>query len=418
MGKGTTSSLTLGRSTALTFTSAAHFLNDGGLYTIPLLAAILISEHLVPAITVTEMLVTFYFTSLVLSMYVAMLADRAKRPGLMVGLGLGLLAAGLLSFAASMTYARGFTLTVSVILSGFVAGLGTAFYHPIGAAILQTLYTDKTKGKALGINGGMGSLGRALYPSLFFVIASVVTQNGAIAFLAVIGVVGSFVVSVGLGKGRRTSSASSDPPDPAPGSTRWGDRITKPLVTLTLIAFVSALSTQGVAAWIPTYLAQQKGLGISTSLGFALSGMYAASILGQPLFGFLVDRFEKRLILAISIVGSALSIFGYLFVSGAWNTVLLALIGLFTFSGFPLFLSLASDYVPRRASSLSNALVWSLGVNGGGVVGPALVGIVVVSGYAGYTTAFEVMAVLALVSAVMILLLRSPPKSSKTAAFG
>jgi FSR family fosmidomycin resistance protein-like MFS transporter len=407
------------KSKILAFTSLAHFINDGGLFTMPLIFAILTSEKIVSTLTIAVMPIIFYGASLLLSMYIANLSDRTERQGLLVGLGLGLLSAGLIGFAISMSYASGTALEISVLLSAFVAGLGTAFYHPIGAAILQAIYTDKSKGKALGINGSIGSLGRALYPSFFFVIASVITENGAIAILALVGVIASIIISTSLTKKGGRSPSNSNPKNQSKevlGPLR--ERITTPLIMLTLIAFVSAFATQGIAAWIPTYLALQKGFGITSSLGIALSGMYAAAIIGQPVFGYLVDKFEKRLILAISIIGSALSIVGYLFASGSLDMILLVLLGLFTFSGFPIFLSLASDYVPKKASSLSNALVWSLGVNGGGVVGPAVIGAVALSGYVSWSFAFEMMAVAAFVSVAMIPLLRKPLKSSKMAIFG
>jgi FSR family fosmidomycin resistance protein-like MFS transporter len=405
---------TVNKSKILALTSLAHFINDGGLFIMPLIFAILTSEKLVSTLTIAVMPIAFYGTSLLVSMYVANISDRTERQGLLVGLGLGLLSAGLISFAISMSYASGSMLEISVLFSAFLAGLGTAFYHPIGAAILQSIYTDKSKGKALGINGSIGSLGRALYPSLFFLIASAITENGSIALLALVGVAASIIVSISLTKKVDQSSPSGNPKTPPKEALApLRERITTPLIMLTLIAFVSAFATQGIAAWIPTYLALQKGFGITSSLGIALSGMYAAAIIGQPLFGFLVDKFEKRLILAISITGSALSIVGYLFASGTLDIILLVLLGLFTFSGYPIFLSLASDYVPKRASSLSNALVWSLGVNG-----PAMIGAVALTGYVSWSFAFEMMAVAAFASVVMIPLLRKPLRSSKMAMFG
>jgi MFS family permease len=405
------------KSRSLILTSLAHFANDGGVFIMPLIIAILASERTVPSLTIVLMPVMFYLSSLLLSLFVAALADRTERPGLMVGFGLGVVSVGLLGLAASLQYTGGTLLSVAVLVCAFVTGLGTGFYHPISAAILQSVYGDKSKGKALGVNGAAGAVGRALYPSLFFVLAASLTNYGTIAFLGVIGFAMSLVVSLGM---RRSFQASPRyaTRETSPGKVGLGGRITRPLVVLTIVAFVSTFANQGVAAWMPTYLALQKGLGISSSLGFALTGMYAAAIVGQPIFGYLVDRYEKRLVLAISIVGSSISILGYLFSSGIMDAVLLIVLGFFTFSSFPLYLSLASDYVPRRSSSLSNALVWSLGANGGGVVGPAVVGAVALSGFSSWLVAFEIMAVAALVAAAMIGLLRKPLTTSKTPSFG
>jgi FSR family fosmidomycin resistance protein-like MFS transporter len=395
------------KSRSLVFTSLAHFINDGGAFTMPLIISILASERTVSSLTIIMMPVAFYSASLILSMLVGALADRTGRPGLMISTGLAIISAGLFGLAISLSLANGPLLSICLLLSAFLTGIGTAFYHPIGAAMLQSAYGDRSKGRALGINGAMGSLGRAVYPTLFFFVASKVTNNGSIAFLALVGVAASAIVSIGLRRGRQSSSLPSDPNRTGTTDT-LRSRITMPLVILTFVAFVSTFSIQGVAAWIPTYLALQKGLGISSSLGFALTGMYAASIVSQPFFGYLVDRFQKKRVLAFSIAGCALSIFGYLVSSGILDVVLLVFLGFFTFSNFPIFLSLASDYVPKRSSSLSNALVWSLGVNGGGVVGPAVVGAFALSGYASWSTAFGLMAVTALLAAAMTGLLRKP----------
>ncbi|MDH7556496.1 MAG: MFS transporter [Candidatus Methanosuratincola sp.] len=400
-------------SAILVFTSIAHFINDGGLFLVPIIFAILTSAGNVSSSTIAVLPVVFYGASLFLSVYVGNISDRTKRQGALMGIGLVMLSFGLIGFALSMAYATGAALELFLLISAFLAGLGAAFYHSIGAAVLQAVYYDNTMGKALGINGSMGSLGRALYPSIFFAAAAFLTENGAIVALALAGAAASVMVSVGLGKSSSPSAGgganmSNSPPTGYRGAIR--ERVTMPLIMLTLVAFISAFATQGIGAWIPTYLAIQSGLGISTSLGLALSGMYLTSILGQPLFGYLVDRYDKRLVLGLSIIGSALSIVGFLLTSGLINAVLLGLLGLFTFSGFPIFLSIASEYVPKKASSLSNALVWSLGVNGGGVVGPAVIGAVALSGASSWPFAFGVAAAMAFISALMVLLL---PKSSK-----
>jgi MFS family permease len=127
--------------------------------------------------------------------------------------------------------------------------------------------------------------------------------------------------------------------------------------------------------------------------------MFATAIVGQPLFGWLLDRFDRRLILAVSSMGSGLSILAYLFTVGPAELVMLALFGLFTFAAFPLFLSLASNYEIEGSSSLGNALVWGVGNSGGSVIGPLITGAIVLSNYQRLGFAFEIMAAAIVVSA-------------------
>jgi FSR family fosmidomycin resistance protein-like MFS transporter len=94
--------------------------------------------------------------------------------------------------------------------------------------------------------------------------------------------------------------------------------------------------------------------------------------------------------------------------------IVLAIFGFFTFTAFPLLLSLASDYEPEGSSSLGNALVWGIGISGGGVIGPLVTGTLVLNDYAQLGFAFEIMAVAALLSAVGAMLLPKSGISNKS----
>ena len=155
------------------------------------------------------------------------------------------------------------------------------------------------------------------------------------------------------------------------------------------------------------------GAGLGPALGAAIFWMYFPAILGQPVFGWLVDHYDRRIVLGLSSLASGLSILAYLVSSGWVSVAFLAVFGLFTFSGFPLFLSLAADYVPREAASLGNALVWGVGSGGGSVLGPLVVGVIIASDYGLLGLAFGVLAAVAIVSALGTALL--PKKANADA---
>jgi MFS family permease len=384
----------------------AHFINDGSVFFVPFIAAILAAQKGVSPLDISLMFFVFYASSSALSLYVGRVADRSGRAFFMIGLGLALLSTGMVVFYLSLTYMEGPSLILLIMLAAFIAGFGSAFYHPLGASVLQSAYLKKSGGLALGINGSLGSVGRALYPSLFFVIGAYLTGYSPIVFFAVVGFLAATIVTAG---------SKSDGDEKLMGNRvpqREGRSImTKGIVTLTLIAFLRSLATQGISSWIPTYLSTQKGLGVSNTLGLSLTTMYASAIVGQPVFGLLMDRFDKRAVLGLSSVGSALSVLAYLSVSDPIVGLgVLFIFGFFTFSAFPLLLALTSDYVPRGPSSLANALVWGIGSTAGGVVGPPLVGAMTLNDYARLGFSFEVMAALVLISAVATTLV---PKASK-----
>ena len=128
------------------------------------------------------------------------------------------------------------------------------------------------------------------------------------------------------------------------------DVVNLSIILLTAVFFVKSVASQGMVAWIPTFLTYTKGVQIGATLGIVITIMYSSAIIGQPLFGVLVDRVDKRLLLFISSIGTALAMFGYMHTSGVTELVLLSLFRLFTFSGSPLTMSFVSEYGPKAAS--------------------------------------------------------------------
>ena len=420
----------IGRRRSLALTSLGHFINDGTVFFVPVIAAIVATRPDVSPAFLTALFLVFYASPAVFSVLVGRLSDRLGRPGSLMGLGLAVLSAGLILFYIALEEADGPLLLGTLLVAALLTGAGSAFYHPLGGSLLQAAFEDRSLGLALGINGALGSLGRALYPSLYFLAALVITGYGSVLVFAVVGLIAAGAVWLGMrapGAIRRPGrrAASVPPPDaagrPAPsGPSSMREVMTPGILMLTGVAFLRSVATRGIAAWIPTYLSTQRGLGVSADLGLAVTVMYAAAVIGQPLFGLLVDRLDKRWVLAAASLGSAASILLYLTVGGAgWaGEAWLFAFGFFTFSAFPLLLSLVGDYVPRGGTSLANALVWGFGSTAGGALGPVLVGAIVGSDYGRLGFAFTLAAGAAVVSAGATMLLRRPARVSRMAAFG
>ncbi len=444
----------IGKARSLTLTSLAHFTNDGTVFFVPVIAAIVATHRSVQPVVVTLMFLVFYSTSTVFSLFVGRLSDRMGRPGSLMGLGLGIVSTGLLGFYVALSATSGAVLVVALLASAFLTGAGSSFYHPLGASLLQKSFRDRSMGTALGVNGALGSLGRASYPSLYFAAAALIGGYGSVALFAMVGMAAGLIIWLGsrvggagprLGVGAGSRERAADPvsgalPVVAAGERaasegassagaaagaaagsrggRSSDTLTRGIVTLTLVAFLRSSATQGIASWIPTYLATQKGLGVSADLGLAVTTMYAAAIIGQPTFGLLVDRFDKRAVLATSSIGGAASILGYLAFGTGWiGTAWLFSFGFFVFSGFPLLLSMVGDYVPKGETSLANALVWGFGSTAGGAIGPLITGALIGGDYARLGTAFTVLAGAAIVSGMATVLVPRAQRPSRMRAF-
>jgi FSR family fosmidomycin resistance protein-like MFS transporter len=379
---------------ALVFTSLGHFINDGSVFFVPLVIDLLAGLKGLSPTGVTVLLFTFYASSTLSALYVGREADRRGAAGPLVAVGISLLSIGLLVFYALMSYGPGPVLLPLSMLAVLVMGLGSAFYHPLGGSVLQNSF-GVSRGKALGVNGSMGSLGRALYPSMFYAVASMASQPASIAFFGAVGFISSVVIWLGL-RGFRTERKQGG------SSARI---LNRQMVALTAVSFMRSASLFGIAAWIPVYLSFQKGVGFGFELGLALTAMYAAAIAGQPLFGYMTDRVDRRVVFFVSSVGGALSVLGYTMAQGLEGVILLSLFGFFAYTGFPVLLSLVTDYVPDDAASTGNALVWGLGATAGNAVGPLVIGGIILDSYSRLDFAFEVMIAVAIVSAFPVLLL-------------
>ncbi len=427
---------------------------------IPVVVAILAKSYGASEVLVTAILTIFYVASAGFGLAAGRIADSLGRKGLLIAFGILVLSVGLLGFYLSLIVARGAVSDFFALAGALVAGIGSSFYHPVGGSVVQLAFDDKSRGAALGINGAFGSLGRALYPSLFFIVTALaISQTSTIAIFSLIGIVSSLLVGYGLahlpGKAIDTKkiesglppddSGSSDAPVTVPSSvgalqrqemirssqsSRTSDSstpanaatvktlLTKSVIALTVIAFFRSMAFIGIVSWIPIYLTTQKHMGVSSHLGYTVTIMYAGGIIGQPLFGLLVDRFDKRLVLSANSLLSAVSIFAYINLSGAEALVSLIFFGFFTFSGFPLLLSLVSDYVPKGSSSTGNALVWGLGSTGGQALGPLVVGLLTFGSYANLSAVFGVMAVVVVLTVLGTPLMTKTEKHGKMPLFG
>ena len=423
-------------------TSLAHFVNDGVIFFVPVIGDLLAQEdHTSPAV-VTAMLTLFYVVSAGFGLGVGLVSDALGRRGAMIALGIAGLAASLFAFYVALSL-HGTESDVFVLAGAVIAGFGSAFYHPLGASVLQLNFADAARGRALGVNGAFGSLGRTVYPALFFVVAALgMTKGDTTAVFGGISLLAAIVIAYGLragATGERAHPATPDGPHPAapddgdpaapddPASAPGGPEgptlrgiLNRSVLALMAIAFLRSLAFIGIVSWVPIYLTTQRHAGVSGTLGVAVTVMYAGGIVGQPVFGMLVDRFDKRLVLAVDSLGSAAGTFVFLGTSGhgAAAMLALALFGFFTFASFPLLLSLVADYVPRERSTTGNALVWGVGSTGGQALGPLVASVLMLGSYSHLGLAFGVLGGLAAATALGTPLLARTARHGHMALFG
>ena len=387
----------------LTLTSISHFINDGNTWFLPVAFTFLIEYLGVLKVLIGILGGIFFGVSALASPLVTRIADKINLHSKIMGIGILLWGLSLILFGLSIQINS----LPFIILSVALAGFASAFYHPLGAAMLSITYKGSA-GIALGINGSMGSLGRAIYPSLTLTLFSIFHKDMLLTalilgILSLVAAIPSLFINVNLVKEDEHKNIAK--------SNIKSSMIV--VILLTIISLLRSIFTQGISQFLPTLLVENYGYSYNLNLGEAISIALAAAIIGQPLLGLLSDRIGRRIIYGISTAGAVILFLIFLKIP---SLVLLSIFGFFTFSAFPLMLSIVGDLVPRGSASFANSLVWGLGVTGGGVIGPVLVGILAQS--YNLILASELISIIGLISALLIPFIPKSPKRSKVPLFG
>lgn len=362
-------------------TSLAHFVNDGSLYIlITLYTRLLPSEYLLIGI-LGALQNTF---SVAVAPIVGRRADRSKSYGRLLSLGISLIGVSIVGYAASAVLFNGFSRFIFLLPFSILAGIGSCFYHPIGAAAIHDKWKGSKVGWAMGVNGSIGSLGRATYPlfTITLVVYLTIPSVGVLAAVAFIcaSIIASMLHGVHFGgsppgsEGAKSSDEGTEIPRKATQVPM--SQILPRVLGLTIIAFSRSLLSQGIVYFVPSYIAEVLGIQYGFKLGVMFSLMLGMAVIGQPVFGALADRIGRRLALGIAMVGTSVGLLLFLQSTNVViATIFLSAFGLFVFTGFPLIMPLATSIVPEGAGVMSGSIVWGVGIIGGGAVGPLLVGV-------------------------------------------
>ena len=392
----------------LSLTSTAHFINDGNVIILPIIYAFLLRQFGITNFIVGLLGALFFLISALASPVVSFLADRSHRPIRIMGLGILLWTIGLDLLGISIAY-----LNHNIFLIGasvFVCGFASAFYHPLGGTAVSEAYGGNA-GTALGINGSMGSIGRALYPTLILFLFEFLGQtiNNMFETIVIISIIALIDALPPLFYGY----PMDEPAPKAVSKNGNGNYNTVYFIIflLTFITIIRSLFTQGVVNFLPILLVNI-GYDYNSTLGLAITIAVAPAIIGQPIFGILSDKYDRRLLFGLSNIGSALSFYMFLTIP---KIIWLIGFGFFTFSLFPLTISLIGDVVPKGSSNLSSGIVWGIGASGGGALGPFIVGIL--TEFMTLTSALLIITVLGFLSGLLVVFIPKTEKRGKTPMF-
>jgi MFS transporter, FSR family, fosmidomycin resistance protein len=290
---------------------------------------------------------------------IGVLADRMNRKKLL-GFGLALNGLGFVGLA----FAPNFGWALAAVV---VAGFGGSFYHPAATAMVARLFPGST-GKALGLVGIGASVGFCAGPYYAgWRAATLEAAHGAAAWrqpVLELGVLGIAVACLfaWLADEERPAAISDRKAVPA------GKIFPTPVLWFFFLAYCFAFSLRDFAGASmgslgSLFLQQAHGFDPKRT-GLALSAIFLAATVSNPLFGSLSDGGRKRWItLALVVAAAMAALFPH--VPPRWIIPVLVVYGFFFMASYPMTEAALMESVPDAV----RGRVFGLFVMGGGVIG-------------------------------------------------
>lgn len=350
---------------ALLFTSLAHFANDGNFL---LFSILIIYFSRIPDISIVFLGVTAIIYNVIygaVSLPIGRIADAIDKDAFLIALGIALEGASAALFGLVFLFPSSYILLI--LLGALSLGAGQAFYHPLGASILSFTYKNEKLGTALGINGSIGSVGRALLPSVITFLLLGFGMTDGLEYLAVYVWVLAIAIYFGLRRFRRvyTKPKSMKKKKKTPMSVK------RKLYRVVFPIFLKGAFLMGTVTFIAKYLYYVTGSAEST--GLILTASFIPAIIGQPFFGYLTAKKGGRYIISLT---SILSFFAFSLFLLTKNIIILtaayALLAFFMFNGFSVLLDYTYQLVSEDYYSTAYSFVWGVGNILGGAAGIGL----------------------------------------------
>ena len=340
--------------------SASHMINDTLQSLLPSIYPILKKSFSLIYTQVGLITLSFQLTASVLQPLVGRYTDRNHKPySLAFGMGITLVGLTFLSQAGSYPM---------ILVSSVMVGMGSAIFHPEASRVAHMAAGDR-HGLAQSVFQTGGNLGSSLGPLL---AALIIARNGqsSLLWFTVVALAGIVLLSKVGGwyshhlpqfKKRATAHAANNLPR---------RKVILSLGVLVLLTFSKYFYLVSLSNYYTFYLIQKFNLSIQGAQ--YLLFVYLASIaLGTILGGPIGDRFGRKYVIWVSILGVAPFSLLLPHVGLAATVVLTVVIGLILASAFSAILVYAQELVPGKVGMISG-LFFGLAFGCGGIASAVL----------------------------------------------
>jgi len=307
---------------------------------------------------------TFQLTASLLQPFVGHYTDKTPRPySLAIGMGFTLTGLIFLSLASSF---------VAILIAVSLIGMGSSVFHPESSRVAH-LASGGKKGLAQSIFQLGGNTGSAIGPLLAALIIVPYGQFYVIWFglIAILGII--VLIKVGnwykehldqRAKSKQRVQAAFN--QALPKSTVIGS-----LIILLVLIFSKYFYMASMSSYFTFYLIDKFHVSVQQSqihLFIFLGSVAAGTLMGGPLG----DRFGRKYVIWISILGAAPFTLLLPYVNLFWSGVLSVIIGIIISSAFSAILVYATELVPGKVGMIAGlffGFAFGMGGLGSAVLG-------------------------------------------------
>jgi FSR family fosmidomycin resistance protein-like MFS transporter len=343
--------------------SFSHLLNDTIQSLIPAIYPVLKDSFQLSFTQIGLITLTFQVTASLLQPLVGLYTDHRPQPfSLPIGMALSLVGLVLLAFANSYPM---------ILVAAASVGLGSSIFHP-EASRLARLASGGRYGFAQSLFQVGGNAGQSLGPLLAALIIGARARSNVIWFtlVALVGII--VLYNAGRWYQQNLPRAHKHIRRPLTHTHLPPGQIRLALVVLISLIFSKFFYLESMRSYFTFYLISKFQLSVQHAqllLFLFLFSVAAGTIIGGPIG----DRFGRKYVIWVSILGAAPLTLLLPYVDLVWTVVLSILIGLILSSAFPTILVYAQELLPGKVGLISGLFFgFAFGIAG---IGSAVFGL-------------------------------------------
>ena len=323
--------------------SFSHLLNDTIQSLIPAIYPLLKTSFHLSFVQVGLITLAFQMTASILQPFVGWYTDRRPKP-YSLACGMGFTLSGLILLSHATHYAM-------VVGAAALVGMGSSVFHPESSRVAH-LASGGRHGFAQSIFQVGGNAGSSLGPLLAALIV-VPHGQGSVLWFALIALLGIGVLTaVGRWYGNHLSIAKARPSPVAPSRRPLTRRVWLALAVLGVLIFSKYFYLACLTNYYTFYLIHKFHLSIQGAQFHLFLFLFAVA-LGTILGGPIGDRYGRKLVIWVSILGVAPFTIALPHANLFWTGVLTVVIGVILASAFSAILVYAQELVPGKVGLIA-----------------------------------------------------------------